>query len=54
MKSALRTAVFGLAARQVAAHAIFQELWVGGTDMISLDVFFDFLFRFVFLQTSFY
>ncbi|CAK7219564.1 hypothetical protein SBRCBS47491_003895 [Sporothrix bragantina] len=27
MKSALRTAIYGLAARQVAAHAIFQELW---------------------------
>ncbi|CAK7207224.1 hypothetical protein SEUCBS139899_010033 [Sporothrix eucalyptigena] len=27
MKCALRSAIYGLAARQVAAHAIFQELW---------------------------
>jgi len=35
MKSAFLTALAVIVARKVAGHAIFQDLWVDGVDMIS-------------------
>ncbi len=35
MRSAFAAALTALAAQEVAGHAIFQELWVDGTDYIS-------------------
>lgn len=38
MKSTFAAAALtALAARQVAGHAMFQQLWVDGTDYISLS-----------------
>jgi len=39
MKSGLFALVAALAAEQVAGHALFQQLWVDGEDMISLFPF---------------
>jgi cellulase len=40
MKSSFAAAAMtALAARQVAGHAMFQQLWVEGTDYISLSSF---------------
>ncbi len=35
MKSTFFSVLAALAAREVAGHAIFQQLWVDGVDMIS-------------------
>jgi lytic cellulose monooxygenase (C1-hydroxylating) len=35
MKSTFVAALTALAAREVAGHALFQQLWVDGTDYIS-------------------
>jgi hypothetical protein len=35
MRSTIAAAVAALATREVAGHAIFQQLWVDGTDYIS-------------------
>lgn len=38
MKSTFAAALAALAAQKVAGHATFQQLWVDGTDYISLPV----------------
>jgi hypothetical protein len=35
MRSTIAAALAALAAQEVAGHAIFQQLWVDGTDYIS-------------------
>lgn len=35
MRTALLSVFVALAAKQVAGHAIFQQLWVNGVDQIS-------------------
>lgn len=38
MRSSLYAALAAVAATKVAAHSLFQALWVDGVDMISLEL----------------
>lgn len=40
MRSTFAAALAAIAAREVAGHAIFQQLWVDGTDYIRQPLFF--------------